>query len=47
MLNDCIDQTCMDSVIGMHWIKEGVFCLHTEDKEIIIELDGDPVTKQL
>lgn len=41
-VDDEYDDQCMDSVIGMHWVKEHVFCLRTEKKEIIVEVEREP-----
>lgn len=41
-VGDGNDDRCMDIVIGMHWIKANVFCLHTDKKEIIIEIENEP-----
>ena len=37
----------LDSVIGMNWHKENVFCIHTQKKEIMIEIENEPISSNL
>ena len=41
-IDDEYDDQCMDSVFGLNWVTEGVLCIRTEKKEIIIELENNP-----
>lgn len=41
-VNDEFDDMCMEGVVGMHWVREHIFCLHTDKKEIILELENEP-----
>ncbi len=42
-LDDEYDDQCLDSVIGIHWLKEKTICIHTEKKEIVIKFDSHVV----
>jgi hypothetical protein len=46
-IDDEYDDHCMDGVVGMNWVKEKVFCIHTEKKEIIIEIENEPATEKI
>ncbi|OAI26783.1 MULTISPECIES: hypothetical protein [Methylomonas] len=41
-IDDEYDDMCMDGVVGMHWVREHIFCLRTDKKEIILELENEP-----
>ena len=41
------DDHCMDGVVGMNWVKEKVFCIHTDKKEIIIEIENEPTSEKI
>lgn len=41
-IDDEYDDTCMDGVVGMHWVREHIFCLRTNKKEIVLELENEP-----
>lgn len=36
------ENDCIDSVIGMHWMERGLFCLRTQQREMIMELQEEP-----
>lgn len=44
---DANDDRLIDSVIGMNWHKDKVFCLHTQKKEILIEVENEPVSSNI
>jgi len=46
-IEDEYDDNCIDGVIGMHWMKDKLFCLSTDKKEIIIELEVEPQVESL
>ncbi|MBO1257102.1 hypothetical protein J3L16_15565 [Alteromonas sp. 5E99-2] len=46
-LGDSNADDIMDSIIGMNWHQENIFCLHTQKKEIMIELENEPVSSNL
>lgn len=41
-IDDEFDDSSIDSVIGMHWVRDHTFCIRTEKKEIILDLECDP-----
>jgi len=46
-IDDEYDDNCMDCVIGLNWLRERLFCIRTDKKEIIIEIENDPVTSKI
>lgn len=46
-MDEEFDDHCMDSVIGMNWVKENVLCIHTEKKEIILEIENEPSSERI
>lgn len=46
-IDDEYDDHCMDGVVGMSWVEEGVFCIHTDKKEIIIEIENKPKSERI
>lgn len=46
-IDDEYDDNCMDGVIGMNWLRDRLFCIRTDKKEIIIEIENDPVTSKI
>ena len=46
-IDEDYDDKCMDGVVGMSWLRDNVFCLHTDKKEIIIELECEPIVEHI
>jgi len=46
-INEEYDDNCMDMVIGINWVRDKVLCIHTDKKEIIIELENEPQSKKI
>jgi hypothetical protein len=41
------DDECLDSVIGLNWLRHKELCIHTEKKELIIKFDGNIVSSKI
>ena len=42
---DLTDDDYTDSIIGLHEIKNGYYCLHTEKRELIINTISSPIAE--
>lgn len=41
------DDNLLDSIIGINWVRKGILCIHTEKKEIILELENEPLSHDI
>ena len=41
--DDILEDDLIDSIIGLHEISEGIYCLYTEKRELIIGVGTEPV----
>ena len=46
-IEDKPDDNLIDSVIGINWIRDKLLCIHTEKKEIILELENEPISENI
>ena len=41
------DDNYMDSIIGVHWVRESLLCIRTEKKEILVSTPNEPFTTKI
>jgi len=46
-IDDEPDDNCMDSIIGVHWVREGRLCIRTEKKEIMVNTPNEPSARKI
>lgn len=46
-LEDSFDDQLLDSIIGINWLDSKNICVHTDKKEIVLNLEKDPISLDL
>lgn len=41
------DDDCVDGVLGMSWVTENEFCIHTDKKEIVLDIENEPTSERV
>ncbi len=44
---DLIDDSLIDSIMGIHVISEGVYCVNTEKRELVIKAGSEPISSNI
>ncbi|WP_026941652.1 hypothetical protein [Hellea balneolensis] len=45
LFEDAFDDNLTDSIIGIHMISDGVYCVNTEKRELFMQVDKEPIVQ--
>ena len=47
IFEDAFDKELIDSIMGLHMISDGKYCLNTEKRELILQVGTEPVSQDI
>lgn len=45
LLEDAYEDTLIDSIMGFHLLDEGIYCVTTEKRELVLRVGADPISQ--